>query len=186
MGGRWGWCWRGWWWWWRSSNHACTLYFHYDDYIAGWSIPYSTYDPAKSSGSSCWGGVVSRRDVPRRFQVNHLPWRIISDIQLLLIPFHLLVLWVTWASRRSWSRRAALLRRVQRCFRFTLAIRAALGALVASRAPSWWSPRAQSSTRTRSDPTSVSPPSHTAACRVAAACCSRAFLTDESRSNGPD
>jgi hypothetical protein len=29
------------------------LYFHYDDYGAGWSIPYIAYDSARSSGSSC-------------------------------------------------------------------------------------------------------------------------------------
>jgi hypothetical protein len=33
-------------------HHACILYFHYDDYGAGWSIPYTSYDPARSSGSS--------------------------------------------------------------------------------------------------------------------------------------
>jgi hypothetical protein len=27
-----------------NSSHACTLYFHYDDYGAGWSIPYTAYD----------------------------------------------------------------------------------------------------------------------------------------------
>jgi hypothetical protein len=28
-------------------------HFHYDDYGAGWSIPYTTYDSTRSSGSSC-------------------------------------------------------------------------------------------------------------------------------------
>jgi hypothetical protein len=50
------WRWGGWWWWWWNSNHACTLYFHYDDYDARWSIPYTAYDLARSRESSCWGG----------------------------------------------------------------------------------------------------------------------------------
>jgi hypothetical protein len=28
------------------------LYFHYDNYYAGWPIPYTAYDLARSSGSS--------------------------------------------------------------------------------------------------------------------------------------
>jgi hypothetical protein len=36
-----------------KPHHACILCFHYDDYGAGWSIPYTAYDPARSSGSSC-------------------------------------------------------------------------------------------------------------------------------------
>jgi hypothetical protein len=36
-----------------KPSHACTLYFHYDDYSGGWSIPYTAYDSTRSNGSSC-------------------------------------------------------------------------------------------------------------------------------------
>jgi transposase InsO family protein len=32
---------------------ACTLYYHSNNYSAGWYIPYTVYDPTRSSGSSC-------------------------------------------------------------------------------------------------------------------------------------
>jgi hypothetical protein len=35
-----------------EEDDVGTHYFHYDDYSAGWSIPYTTYGPARSSESS--------------------------------------------------------------------------------------------------------------------------------------
>jgi hypothetical protein len=64
------------WWWWWSSSHACTLYFHYDDYGAP-TLPTIQQDEVEATTE---GEVVSRREAPRRIQVDHLPSRIIGDI----------------------------------------------------------------------------------------------------------